>query len=164
MVLLSPPSAKQSASSWIVELRVCGIPAPQGSKVSTRYGGLRESSKNVGPWRSEVAYEARRSYKGPVITEAVEAVIDFYFPRAKSHFSTAKGREHELKPSAPMHCTNTLKGDLDKLIRSTLDALAVRTGGSVISDDSLVVALRCRKLYASVNNPPGALVRIREAS
>ena len=145
----------------MIELRVHGIPAPQGSKVQTRWGGMRESSKNVGPWRTEVAYEARRSYKGEVITGPVDVEIDFFFPRAKSHFSKAKGREHELLPSAPKHCTNCLKGDLDKLCRSTMDGLSERTGGSVIKDDSQVIGLTCKKLYACAENPPGAVVRLR---
>ena len=34
-------------------IRVDGVPAPQGSKIRTRYG-MREASKRVGPWREAV--------------------------------------------------------------------------------------------------------------
>ena len=36
---------------FVVE--VTGVPAPQGSKVRTRYG-MREASKRVKPWREQL--------------------------------------------------------------------------------------------------------------
>ena len=144
-----------------VVLRVYGVPAPQGSKTPTRWGGLRESSQKVGPWRSEVAYTARKVYSGKPIAEAVAIEIIFYFQRPKHHFSKAKGKEHTLVPSAPKHCTSCNHGDLDKLTRSTMDGLAVRSGGSIICDDSQVVELWCVKRYADETELPGALVCIR---
>ena len=146
-----------------VVLRVYGVPAPQGSKTPTRWGGLRESSQKVGPWRSEVAYTARKVYSGKPIAEAVAIEIIFYFQRPKHHFSKAKGKEHTLVPSAPMHCTSCSHGDLDKICRSTMDGLAVRSGGSIICDDSQVVELWCVKRYADETELPGALVCIRTA-
>ena len=145
-----------------VVLRVYGVPAPQGSKTVSRWGGLRESSAKVGPWRSEVAYTAREVYKGNPITEPVALEITFYFMRPKGHYGTGRNVE-KLKPSAPQHCTSCTHGDLDKLCRSTFDGLAVRSGGSVIKDDSQVVELFCIKRYASDTEPPGALVRLRMA-
>ena len=145
-----------------VVLRVYGIPGPQGSKQITRWGGVRESSAKVGPWRSEVAYTARETYKGDPIADPVAVEITFYFPRPKHHYGTGRNVE-KLKPSAPKHCTSCANGDLDKLVRSTFDSLAVRSGGSVIKDDSQVVQLTCNKRYASATEPPGALVRIRIA-
>ena len=145
-----------------VVLRVYGVPAPQGSKTVSRWGGLRESSLKVGPWRSEVAYTAREVYKGAPITQPVALEITFYFMRPKGHYGTGRNAE-KLKPSAPRHCTSAANGDLDKLCRSTFDGLAVRSGGSVIKDDSQVVELFCIKRYASETEPPGALVRIRMA-
>ena len=146
-----------------VVLRVYGVPAPQGSKTQTRWGGLRESSQKVGPWRSEVAYTARKVYSGKPIAEAVAIEIIFYFQRPKHHFSKAKGREHTLVPSAPKHCTSCSHGDLDKVTRSTFDGLTVKTGGSIICDDSQVVELWCKKRYADETELPGALVCIRMA-
>ena len=143
-----------------VVLRVYGVPAPQGSKTVSRWGGLRESSAKVGPWRSEVAFTARETYKGDPVTEPVALEITFYFLRPKGHYGTGRNVE-KLKPSAPQHCTSCTHGDLDKLCRSTFDGLAVRSGGSVIRDDSQVVQLRCEKRYADDDHPPGALVRLR---
>ena len=146
-----------------VVLRVYGVPAPQGSKTPTRWGGLRESSKKVIPWRSEVAFAARQIYKGRPIGTPVAIEIIFYFQRPKHHFSKAKGKEHTLVPSAPKHCTSCNHGDLDKLCRSTFDGLAAKSGGSIICDDSQVVELWCKKRYADETELPGALVCIRMA-
>ena len=162
MVLLSPPFPRVSESSSLIEIRVYGIPAPQGSKTVSRWGGLRESSKAVGPWRTEVGYASRQAFAGPPLSVPVELHVTFYFPRPKSHYGTGRNAE-KLKASAPMHCTSSRHGDIDKLCRSTLDGLAVRSGGSVITDDSLVVELICSKQYASAEIQPGALVLIRTA-
>lgn len=48
------------------------------------------------------------------------------------------------------------KPDLDKLIRSTLDALVI---GGVIEDDARIIAIRAGKVYARTR-PTGALIEI----
>lgn len=143
----------------MIEIKVLGEPAPQGSKTVTRWGAVRESSKKVHPWRHSVAYACETQYNGPILHEPVCVEITFYIPRAKSHYGTGRNAG-TLKPSAPIHCTTARAGDLDKLARSTLDGLALRSGGCVLNDDSQVVSLRCRKLYAEPNQCSGALVRI----
>ncbi len=92
-----------------LEFRVVGLPAPQGSKTLTRYGGLMESSKN----------------------------------------------------NAPYFCTSKTTGDVDKLTRSTLDALSVTSGGTVLADDSLVVCLQALKRYAKRFEHIGANINIK---
>ena len=120
---------------------------------------MKESSKRVAPWRAAVAYYSDKQYKGPVITDPVSCEIEFVMPRGKSHYGTGKNAE-KLKDSAPQHCTNGQLGDIDKLARSTLDGLAVRSGGCVLADDRLVVELSLRKRYAKLHEPSGALVRV----
>ena len=161
--LLEGQAEMTSTVAQDVVVRVYGVPGPQGSKTQTRWGGLRESSKRVAPWRSEVAFAARQIYKGRSIGTPVAIEIIFYFQRPKHHFSKAKGKEHTLVPSAPKHCTSCSHGDLDKLTRSTMDGLAAKSGGSIICDDSQVVELWCVKRYADETELPGALVRIRTA-
>ena len=157
--LQSQPSANISAPSSVIEIRVLGEPAPQGSKTVTRWGAVRESSKKVHPWRHSVAYACETSYNGPVLHEPVSVEIMFFIPRAKSHYGTGRNAG-QLKPSAPMHCTTARAGDIDKLARSTLDGLAVRSGGCLIADDSQVVCLRLLKKYAEGDQCSGALVRV----
>ena len=142
----------------MIELRFYGAAAPQGSKVVTRYGGLREVSKKIQPGRASIQYASEQQYKGPVLTGPVSVEVEFIIPRAKGHWSTAKGKEHLLKASAPQHCT--VGGDLDKLVRSTLDGLTIRCGGSILDDDRQVVVLQARKRYADRSEVSGATVKI----
>lgn len=123
-----------------LQFTVRGLPAPQGSK---DFKGLNkqgrailvESSKLVKPWRQDVivscidAMEALGGWKA--ITGAAHVVVEFYMPRPKSQ---PKGRR-TLPVSLP---------DLDKLIRSTDDAL--KTAG-VYRDDSCITDITIRKRY-----------------
>lgn len=120
-----------------------GLPAPQGSKRHVGGGRMVESSKNVRPWREAVKFavleanKARLKFHAPVRVE-----IEFYFARPKS-------RKKDVH-----HCTAP---DLDKLCRSTLDAL---TDSGIIVDDSLVADLRASKFYVVGDKAPGASIRV----
>ena len=160
MELQSLPCLSTSRPSSWIEIRVFGEPAPQGSKTVSRWGGLRESSAKVAPWRHSVAYACEQQYNGPLIGDAVAVDITFVIVRAAGHWGTGKNSER-LKPSAPAHCTTSRAGDIDKLCRSTLDGIAQRSGGCLIKDDSQVVELTCRKRYAERDEPAGAVLRIR---
>ena len=46
-------------------------------------------------------------------------------------------------------------------MRGLLDPLTVPCGGNVLSDDSLIVRLSLEKRYAEIDEPSGALVRLR---
>ena len=142
----------------MIELRFRGEAAPQGSKVLSRWGGMREASKKVEPWRGVVQYQSEQQYKGPVITEAVSVEITFLIARGKGHWSKRKGKEDQLLPSAPTHHTSA--PDVDKLTRGLLDPLTVRCGGCVLKDDSQVVEIVARKRYAERCESAGAMVRI----
>ena len=142
----------------MIELRFRGEAAPQGSKVLSRWGGMREASKKVEPWRGVVQYQSEQQYKGPVITDAVSVEITFLIARGKGHWSKRKGKEDQLLPSAPTHHTSA--PDVDKLTRGLLDPLTVRCGGCVLKDDSQVVEIVARKRYAERCESAGAMVRI----
>ena len=120
-----------------------GLPAPQGSKKHMGRGVLVEQSKRVKPWREAVkwavieANPARLKFHAPVSVQIV-----FYFARPKS-------RKNDVH-----HCTSP---DLDKLCRSTLDAL---TDSGIIVDDSLVAELRASKFYVVGDKAPGASIRV----
>lgn len=141
------------------EFRVFGLPAPQGSKRHLGNGIMVEASKKVRPWRTDVQQAAKVAYQGELFTEPVAINIDFYFPRPKSHYRTGKF-SNALKPNAPQWATSIGHGDLDKLLRSTFDALSYMTGGCVLRDDSLVASVQATKRYADEANPPGAAVRV----
>ena len=113
--------------------------APQGSKRHIGRGIMIESCKRVKSWRDAVRVEANKVV-GELIEEPVHIDLVFWFHRPKSHLN-AKG---ELKQSAPLY-PNRRQGDIDKLCRSTLDALTL----SAIADDSQVVSLQARKYYCN---------------
>ena len=142
-----------------IELRVYGIPAPQGSKRHVGNGVMIESSKKVKPWRQDVRAAAIDHYEGLVIGRAVEIEIVFLFARPKSHYGTGKNA-NKLKQKAPEFVTSSATGDIDKLCRSTLDGLSAKAGGTVIKDDSLVVSLKAVKKYAKEGELLGAKISV----
>lgn len=130
------------------QFRVHGVPAPQGSKRHVGRGILVESSKRVGPWREAVKAAALAAGVEPV-HGPVGVEIRFYMPRPKAHFRT----NGEVKPNAPAFCGK--RPDIDKLLRSTLDAL---TDLALIDDDARVVRLDAVKFYTC--DAPGAMITL----
>lgn len=137
----------------MIEFTVAGVPAPQGSKVRTRWG-VREDNPNTKPWRTAVAWEATAAMNGahPLAGPLVMVVV-FFFPRPKAHYRTGK-RAGELKDNAPHYCTT--KPDSDKLLRAIGDAVT----GIVCRDDAQFVEITARKLYGT----PRAYVVISQAT
>lgn len=150
-------------------IRVVGTPAPQGSKkgfaISKKgTGGKRvytgkvamvESSKAVKPWREDVRAAALASRVR--VAGAVTVDLAFYLARPKGHYRTGKNA-HLLRDSAPKYPTT--QPDIDKLVRSTLDAL---TSAGTYTDDSTVVDLLVAKRYAD-ECLPGAVIRLHAHS
>lgn len=138
---------------------VYGLPAPQGSKKHVGRGIMVESNKDtLHTWREDVKLAAlraleetpgwRRDYP------AVTAHCTFTLPRPKGHFRTGKFA-HLLRDNAP--ALHSRKPDLDKLLRSTGDAL---TSAGVYTDDSRLAQVFAVKCYATTRGlPPGALDR-----
>lgn len=135
---------------------VPGTPAPQGSKKyvghrATRHGHsvpvLIESSAKVRPWRAAVAQVATLYSRGlPPIDGPVRVRVDFALHRPVS------------LPARIVHMIR--KPDLDKLARSTLDALS----GICYIDDNRVVDLHVTKAYAATNTATGALITVSEGA
>lgn len=137
-----------------VEFIVYGTPAPQGSKRHVGGGRMIESSKRVKPWREAVMlawYELRATDRvekimGPVCVEVV-----FYLNRVD-------------KPKNLHWPVSKMDGDIDKLLRSTFDAL---TQSGAIEDDRFIVTVSAGKAYAGSLpyglQQPGATIKIRRA-
>lgn len=134
----------------ILTLRVLGTPAPQGSKAGYVRGGravLVESSAKVKPWRQDVAAaaEQRVSETGWQPPMFAGVALIFYLARPRS--------VRRLLPG--------VKPDLDKLVRSTLDALT--TAGALL-DDATVVRLTASKEYALDGQAHGAQISVFSVS
>lgn len=135
----------------VIQFTVDGTPAPQGSKVRNRYGGMREDNPNTAPWRAAIAWKAREAMNGrPSLSGPVLVEISLTFARPQSHYRTGK-HAGQLKPTAPLWCAS--KPDADKCARAILDALK----GICIQDDARVANLGVSKLYGT----PGATILIR---
>lgn len=117
---------------------VFGTPAPQGSKRAFRLPNGRinlvETSKAIEPWREDV--------RNAALHKREEGVEPFDGPLSmRLVFTLAK------PASAPRRRRSwpSRKPDLDKLMRSTLDAL---TQSGLIADDARVVDVtRLAKVY-----------------
>lgn len=157
-------------------ITVYGVPGPQGSKRHVGNGVMVESSKKVKPWREDVraaAIDAMALFTEPFNDDQIRAAFDrldkqpltvriiFTLPRPKGHYGTGRNTHH-VKDSAP--CYPAVKPDLDKLIRSTLDALG---SAGVYGDDSQIVRVVAEKVYAGEDGAldrPGAHIRIGGAA
>lgn len=127
-----------------------GIPAPQGSKRHVGNGVMVESSAKVKPWRQDVKHAALEAHAATCGSDghhfprgtAVYVALRFYLPRPKGHYGTGRNAG-TLKASAPKYPTP--KPDIDKLTRSTLDALGE---AGIYADDSQVARVNASKSYA----------------
>ena len=128
----------------LVEFRVNGFPAPQGSKRHVGKGILVESSPRLKDWRTSVAVACFDAYTDKPIEGPVGVCLEFVFPRPRSHYRTGKNA-HLLRDGAPKYPTTRSVGDIDKLARGTIDPLCIGCGGSLLRDDSQVAWLYAAK-------------------
>lgn len=152
-----------------IEIVVLGTPAPQGSKrgfaikAKGAYTGKVaqvESSAKVKPWRMAVKYAALNEiamldWIYQTMTGAIVLEVTFRLPRPKGHYGTGRNAGL-LKPIAPFHPNG--RPDLDKLLRSTFDALGE---AGVWGDDAQVVKVYGSKEYATDYAPTGATIRVK---
>lgn len=114
-------------------INVFGIPAPQGSKKSIGNNRFVETSKKLPAWRKAVMEAAKQVVDEP-FTDAVRVDVVFYMPRPKT-----VTRPYPIVPP-----------DVDKLLRSTFDAL---TQAGVWTDDALVCKGSWDEVYADIREP-----------
>lgn len=144
------PAAGTSPADLTVVIRG-HRPAPQGSKRHVGNGRIVEQSKRVKPWRALVDAAVRAAVTGAAPLDGPLSVEIAFTVRKPA--------------SAPKHRltwpTTRDSGDLDKLLRSTFDAL---TTGGAIADDSRIVEVTARKMHPGEGldalEEPGAVIRV----
>jgi Holliday junction resolvase RusA-like endonuclease len=126
-----------------VSLSVIGDPASQGSHAIMQGRIVQVNSKKHKAWRKAITDEALANLPDDwqPIDEPCEAIINFYMPRPKT--------VDRPSPSVPP--------DLDKLIRAVFDSLK---DSGIVVDDSRIVRVSARKLYAQ-GIEPGASIVVR---
>lgn len=132
-----------------IELMIPGDPMPKGSFTRTKTGGFFWGRGTGHERHKEWAHRVKSGAERSMRANGVETVCDapfaadltFYMPRPKS-------------AAKRVHCS--VKPDLDKLIRAALDPIV----GIVVSEDSRMVQVQARKVYADAENPPGVWLRL----
>ena len=124
-------------------ISVSGDPASQGSHAIMNGRIVQVNSKKHKAWRTAIVQACIESLPADWVplVEPVELIVNFYMSKPAS-----------VKRSLP-----SVAPDLDKLIRSVGDALAI---GGVYADDSRIVRISARKLYAQ-GIEPGATISVR---
>lgn len=155
-----------------IEFRVLGTPGAQGSKkaFAIRKGGvltgkvaMSENSKKVAPWRSDVKQAAEDATGTDWVPWdcACEVSAQFVFKRPKSHYGTGRNA-NVLKSWAPKYVTVVSLGDLDKLLRSTGDAL---TASGLFRDDCLIARYKdVEKIYGDKEGATLIITKLSEDS
>jgi Holliday junction resolvase RusA-like endonuclease len=126
-----------------VSLSVVGDPASQGSHAIMQGRIVQVNSSKHKAWRNAITQTALATLPTDwqPIDEPCELIVNFYLPKPAS-----------VKRSLP-----TVSPDLDKLIRAVGDSL---TDSGVVADDSRIVRISARKLYA-IGIEPGATIEVR---
>ncbi|CRK59052.1 Phage Holliday junction resolvase [Alloactinosynnema sp. L-07] len=145
-----PPPGPQ-----VLRVFVPGRPAPQGSKraIVHKQSGkaiTMESSKAVKPWRADVRQALVDDAGQPVvrIAGAIVVTLEFVLPRPK----------YLARKATPPH---TKAPDVDKLVRSTFDAI---TSAGVWADDACAVRIDASKRYAENDEATGCHIHLQAAT
>jgi len=125
-----------------VSFSVTGDPASQGSHAIMQGRIVQVNSSKHKAWRKAIAEAANQSLPDnwTLIDDPCELVVNFYMP----------------KPKTVTRPLPSVSPDLDKLIRAVGDSLT----GTVITDDSRIVRISARKLYAE-GIEPGATISVK---
>ena len=123
-------------------IEVSGDPASQGSHSVINGRIVQVNSTKHKKWRNAVAFAALDLVTDgwELIDEPLELTVIFYLPRPKSVLDRAYP---------------AVMPDLDKLVRAVGDSLS----GVVYVDDSRIISLTAKKLYAD-DRGPGAVIRV----
>jgi len=130
-----------------ITLKVVGIPKPQGRPRARAFGGHARVYSPSTEWATLCRHEAALlAGKGTAaMTGPCQCTMRFYLPRPKSL-------------PKKNHWPTSRRGELDNLIKATLDALVP----ALLADDSLVVMLHCTKQFALGDNLPGCEITLEE--
>ena len=127
-----------------IAFQVPSVASPQGSKTYVGRGRMVESSKNVAPYRalvSLVASSMMAERKQEIVQSGPVAIaLTFAFPRPKAHYR----KDGTVRENAPLFVVTT--PDIDKAVRSTLDAL---TGICFANDNQVADLPGVRKIYTN---------------
>ena len=123
-----------------LQLTVEGNPVPQGSFRHVGNGRIISANPKLNAWRQTIADQVALQTHQRLIEGSIRVDLVFTLQRPKSVSRGARERP-------------TVKPDLDKLCRATLDAISLPRYVQLITDDSQVTDLHAAKRYADQTKP-----------
>lgn len=123
-----------------LEVFVEGSPVPQGSFRHVGNGRIISANPKLNSWRQTIADQVIEKTPVRLIDESCVVRLVFTLPRPKSVPKSRRERP-------------TVKPDLDKLIRATLDAISLPRYVQLLTDDSIVTDIHAAKRYADHTEP-----------
>lgn len=147
----SEPEMVVDFSRPLLSVSVHGVPQPGGSKVASRFGGVRDANPRAKDWKLQVAQVAGEAWRQPLADYPVALVLEFTLVRPKSHRAKS-GMLRSGAPRLPMGRPDALK-----LARTVEDALT----GVVWRDDAQVVWETIVKRYGE---PAGVSIKVLAVS
>ena len=123
-----------------LQLTVEGNPVPQGSFRHVGNGRIIAANPKLNTWRDTIAWQVAQQTHHRLIDGSIRVDLVFTLPRPKSVPMSVRERP-------------TVKPDLDKLIRSVLDAISLDRYCQILLDDSYVTDIHAAKRYADHNSP-----------
>jgi Holliday junction resolvase RusA-like endonuclease len=126
-----------------VSFSITGDPASQGSHAIMQGRIVQVNSKKHKAWRTAIVNEVIATLPADwePIDGPCELIVNFYLS----------------KPASVTRSSPSVAPDLDKLVRSVGDALAI---AGVYTDDSRITRISARKLYAQ-GIEPGATITVQ---
>lgn len=116
-----------------ISLTILGQPAPQGSKIVSQFGGMRESNVRTEGWRDAIARVCKQHLPEDWVQLDGALDIDLWF----FFDPPARAKKGDLPTTKATY-------DWDKLSRAMCDGL---TDGGVIVDDARIVDATVHKRY-----------------
>jgi crossover junction endodeoxyribonuclease RusA len=129
-----------------LQLTVEGNPVPQGSFRHVGNGRIISANPKLNAWRQTIADQIGLQTLERLIDGSIRVDLVFTLERPKS-------------VSRGVRALPTVKPDLDKLVRATLDAISLERYVQLIKDDSQVTDLHAAKRYSD-HRRPGVTIMI----
>jgi Holliday junction resolvase RusA-like endonuclease len=129
-----------------LQLTVEGNPVPQGSFRHVGNGRIISANPKLNAWRQTIADQIGLQTPVRLIDGSIRVDLVFTLERPKSVSRGVRERP-------------TVKPDLDKLVRATLDAISLERYVQLITDDSQVTDLHAAKRYSD-HRRPGVTIMI----
>ena len=129
-----------------LQLTVEGNPVPQGSFRHVGNGRIISANPKLNAWRQTIADQIGLQTLVRLVEGSIRVDLVFTLERPKSVSRGVRERP-------------TVKPDLDKLVRATLDAISLERYVQLIKDDSQVTDLHAAKRYSD-HRQPGVTIMI----